>query len=111
MATANFTTKPPMRDKLGMLVDEDSASSIHYIVRWISSLIVQATSHHWIIDGLNELNLGWSGALGKVVTQNTSSRAFSALTPDLQASEPSHFCGNARRTGLHVATANSMTRK
>jgi hypothetical protein len=33
MATANFTTKPPMRDKLGMLVDEDYASFTQYIVQ------------------------------------------------------------------------------
>jgi hypothetical protein len=58
MATANFTTKPPMRDKLGMLVDEDSASFTQYIVQTMPSLDVQLTSDHWIIDGLNELNLG-----------------------------------------------------
>jgi hypothetical protein len=32
MATANFTTKPPMRDKLGMLVDEEHVKFIVYIL-------------------------------------------------------------------------------
>jgi hypothetical protein len=58
MATANFTTKPPMRDKLGMLVDEDSGNFTQSIVQYMPSLDVQATSDHRIIDGLNELNLG-----------------------------------------------------
>jgi hypothetical protein len=71
VATANFTTKPPMRDKLGMLFDEEIGNRTKYIV---------ITSNDKVLDTGSRVLSRWvCEALGKVATQNTISRTFSRL--------------------------------
>jgi hypothetical protein len=60
-----------MRDKLGMLFDEEFGNETKYIVGVFDDKVLGT--------GSRVLSRWVCGALGKVATQNTISRAFSRL--------------------------------